>query len=104
MHTMPNRTIYNVTYRVLRALRPSWPADPRNDYERRMHVNEQTVSSLRRALRAAGFRRVRVSTGDWVYTEFVPNERLRGLYRWLARKRVTSRLAAADIWAEARRE
>jgi SAM-dependent methyltransferase len=104
VHTMPNRSIYDVTYRWLRRLRgrrTSWPADPRNDYERRMHVNEQTVSSLRRSLRAAGFARVRVRTGEWVYADFVPGGRSRRLYAWLARHRLTARLGAADLWAEA---
>ena len=102
VHTMPNRSIYDITYRALRAVRPRWPADPRNDYERRMHVNEQTVSSLRRALRGAGFSAVRVTTGEWVYTDFLPDEWARRLYRRLARTPVTARLAAGDIWAEAR--
>jgi ubiquinone/menaquinone biosynthesis C-methylase UbiE len=105
VHTMPNRAIYDVTYKVLRSLVPrarrTWPADPRNDYEHRMHVNEQTVSSLRRVIKRAGFAHVRVSTGAWVYTDFVPAERARALYRRLAANRLTSRVAAADIWADA---
>jgi cyclopropane fatty-acyl-phospholipid synthase-like methyltransferase len=101
VHTMPNRSIYDVTYRALRALRPRWPADPRNDYEHRMHVNEQTVSSLRRALQRAGFAAVRVTTGEWLYTDFLPDEWARRLYRRLSRSPLTARLAAGDIWAEA---
>jgi len=103
VHTMPNRSIYDITYRTLRALglRRSWPPDPRNDYEHRMHVNEQTVSSLSRALRGAGFANVRVTTGAWVYTEFLPDEWARRLLRRLARTPLTARLAAGDLWAEA---
>jgi ubiquinone/menaquinone biosynthesis C-methylase UbiE len=103
VHTMPNRSIYDVTYRALRVVRPRWPADPRNDYEHRMHVNEQTVSSLRRALRRAGFSAVRVTMGAWVYTDFLPDEWARRLYCRLAHLPLLARLAAGDIWAEARK-
>lgn len=103
IHTMPNRTIYEVTYRLQRNLRPGrrrrWPADPRNDFEHRMHVNEQTVTSLRRTLGRSGFAPVRVWLGDWMYTDFVPDERARRLYHLLARTRLTERFGKADLWA-----
>jgi SAM-dependent methyltransferase len=106
-HTMPNRSIYEVTYRLQRALRPrrrrDWPADPRNEYERLMHVNEQTVRSLRRALRRAGFRPASARVGAWVYTDFVPQERGKRLYRALARFPPTARLGVGDIWADGRK-
>src|SRR5205085_622508 len=40
IHTFPTRTMYDVTYRLLRTVgrRHRWPADPRNEYERQMHV------------------------------------------------------------------
>jgi ubiquinone/menaquinone biosynthesis C-methylase UbiE len=105
VHTMPNRSIYNVTYRAQRALVPSrrrsWPRDPRNDYERAMHVNEQTVRGLRKALRAAGLRRVRVRVGEWIYTDFVPDATARALYGRLARIPGLARLGAGDLFAEA---
>jgi SAM-dependent methyltransferase len=104
-HTMPNRTIYNVTYRLQRLMRPSrwfrWPRDPRNDYERRMHVNEQTQRSLRSALRRAGFRHVDVELGTMVYRDFVPDPRARPLYARLARHRMTAALGVGNIFAEA---
>jgi ubiquinone/menaquinone biosynthesis C-methylase UbiE len=104
-HTMPNRTIYNVTYRLQRLGRPSrwfgWPRDPRNDYERRMHVNEQTLWSLRRSLRRAGFRHVDVELGGMVYRDFVPDPRARSLYARLARHRLTAALGVGNIFAEA---
>lgn len=107
IHTMPNRSIYAITYRAQRAVRPSrrrrWPRDPRNEYEHRMHVNEQTVTGLRRTLRAAGFRRPAVETGQWVYADFVPDESARRLYGRLARHRLTARLGVANIFAEATR-
>ena len=106
VHTFPSRTLYEVTYRLQRALTPrrrrAWPADPRNDLERRMHVNEQTVRSLRAALRRAGLVAVDVAPGAMVYDAFVPDERARRLYGRLARRRLTRRLGAADLWATAR--
>ena len=103
-HTFPTRTIYDVTYRAMRiAARVggrSWPADPRNDYEHRMHVNEQTRHGLRRALRAAGFASPNVRFGEWVHTEFVPSMRARRAYGVLARHRLTAPLGAADLWAD----
>ena len=103
IHTMPNRSVYEITYRLQRGLHPGrrrrWPADPRNDFERRMHVNEQTVGSLRRALRRAGFSPARVWLGDFIYADFVPEERARVLYHRLAAHRLTRRLGRADLWA-----
>jgi ubiquinone/menaquinone biosynthesis C-methylase UbiE len=105
-HTLPTRTVYEVTYRLQRLLVPGrrrqWPADPRNDFERLMHVNEQTRRSLGSALRRAGFADVGVVYGQWVHDTFVP-ERHRRLYRRLARHRLTARFGVADLWAEARR-
>jgi ubiquinone/menaquinone biosynthesis C-methylase UbiE len=102
IHTMPNRTIYDVTYRLQRSIslrrRRHWPADPRNEYEHKMHVNEQTVTSLRRSLDRAGFRSTRVELGQMVYTEFVPDVRARRLYRVLARFPLTARLAVCDMF------
>lgn len=106
VHTMPNRAIYDVTYRALRATlgrRPGWPADPRNEWEHAMHVNEQTVGSLRRAMRGAGLRDVRVSVGTWLYTDFVPDPRGRRVYAAMAKVPGLRRLALGNVWGEARR-
>ena len=106
IHTFPNRTIMDVTYRLQRIAVPtrlrSWPADPRGDYEHAMHVNEQTVTSLRRALRNH-FDDVRVWLGDWIYTGHVPSDRARATYYRLARlPSPLDRLGKGNIWAEAR--
>jgi ubiquinone/menaquinone biosynthesis C-methylase UbiE len=102
VHTMPNRTIYTVTYRALRALRGrDWPADPRNELERRMHVNEQSLGSLRRSLRAAGFADVRATLGHQVYDAFLPEPAARTWLHRLAAHRPTARLGRADLWAHA---
>jgi ubiquinone/menaquinone biosynthesis C-methylase UbiE len=107
VHTLPNRLIYDVTYRLQRRAWPprwrAWPRDPRNDYERDMHVNEQRVGSLRRALRRAGFNAVHVGTGGWIHDEFVPDAAARRLYHRLAAHHLTARLGAADIWGHGRR-
>lgn len=103
VHTMPNRTVYRWTYRAQRLLRGgrrrSWPADPRNEWEHRMHVNEQSVSSLRRVLWRVGFADLEVRTGEMVYAGFVPDERAHGLYWRLAARRPTRRLGVFDVWA-----
>ena len=107
IHTLPSSTLYDVTYRLQRSLTPrrrrTWPADPRNEYEHRMHVGEQSVRSLRRALGRAGLTAVRVEPGAWIHVAFVPDERARRLYTRLARFRLTRWLGAADLWATARR-
>lgn len=106
IHTMPNREIYEVTYRWLRRLWPGgrrWPEDPRNDMERLMHVNEQTRAGLLSALRSAGFVDVDVSHGQWIWNEFVPDARARRVYGALERFRPTRRYGAGNLFAIARR-
>lgn len=104
VHTLPNRLIYDVTYRLQRLAKPSrrraWPRQPRNAYELQMHVNEQTIGSLRSALRRAGFASVRVRAGDWIHDEFVPDSGARRRYHQLASHPLTRRFGAADIWGE----
>ncbi len=105
VHTMPNRSIYEITYRLQRLSRParrrSWKANPRKPEELAMHVNEMTLTSLRRALRRAGFPDVDVWLGDWMYVDFVPDEAARRTYHRLARRRLTARLGKGDLWARA---
>jgi predicted SAM-dependent methyltransferase len=104
VHTFPTRTLYDVTYRLQRASRPArrerWPRNPRNQLERTMHINEQSLGSLRSALRAAGFANVKVFPGAWIYTDFVPDAAARRVYHRLARIPYLRRLAVADLWAE----
>ncbi|MEJ7782315.1 MAG: hypothetical protein WKF99_07075 [Solirubrobacteraceae bacterium] len=88
-----------MTYRTVRGW--DWPADPRNDLERRMHVNEQSLGSLRRSLRAAGFADVRVTLGHQVYDAFLPEPAARTWLHRLAAHRPTARLGRADLWAHA---
>ncbi len=105
VHTLPNRLVYDVTYRWQRAWHPrrrrDWPADPRVELERVMHVNEQSPGRLRRALAGAGLTDVTVSLGATVYDAFVPDERARRTYHRLARLPGVARFGIADLWAEA---
>ena len=106
VHTMPNREIYDVTYRWLRRVWPGgrrWSVDPRNDMERLMHVNEQSQRTLRDALTQAGFRTVDVRLGHWIYTSFVPSRRAQGVFRGLARFAPTRRYGAGNLLATATR-
>src|SRR3954447_15705391 len=101
LHTFPTRTFYEVTYRALRAGRRSWPRDPRNHWEHAMHVNEQTLRSLRRALRA--FDDARVWPGPMTHLGVLPSRRARRLVAAGARVPLIRRLCAAGLFALARR-
>jgi ubiquinone/menaquinone biosynthesis C-methylase UbiE len=105
IHTMPSPLIYEVTYRLQRLLPVwrvrSWPADPRNELEHAMHVNEQRIGTLRRALRGAGFGDVRAWPGAWIYTDFLERERSKRLYHRLARIPGLRRFGIADLFARA---
>ena len=103
-HTTPNRFIYDRTYPVLRWVigRGRWPKDPRNELERRMHVNEQSAWSLGRAFRRAGFD-VRVTLGDWIHTEMIPSRRGKCVYHALAKLGPLAHLGVGDLWAVGRR-
>jgi cyclopropane fatty-acyl-phospholipid synthase-like methyltransferase len=107
IHTLPNRLIYDVTYRIQRALTPrrrrAWPRDPRHGFEHELHVGEQSARSLRRSLRSAGFEAVDVRHGEMIYAEFVPDRRARATYYRLAAHRLSAPLGSADLWASARR-
>ena len=106
-HTRPNRLIYSVTYRLLRWSWPprgrSWPADPRIDVEREMHVNEMTLGELRRALRGGGYTDVEVTRGDWVHTGHLPGGAGAGVYHRLARTPGLRGLGSANLFAIATR-
>lgn len=104
-HTFPNRLVYDVTYRLQRLAVPGrrrrWPADPRGELERSMHVNEQTRRSLRRALVDAGFQDVRATFGELIHDAIVPeaDAAARTLVHRLAAHRPTRALGRADLWA-----
>ncbi len=64
IHTLPNRWALAIAYPWLRLARPDLPAQPRSDYERAVHVNEQDPWRLHRALGSAGLAS-RVWVEDW---------------------------------------
>lgn len=101
-HTAPNRLIY-VTYWVQRGIAPwrwrRWPADPRNERQHEMHVNEQSPGELRRALRRAGFETIEFWLGEWVYTGFVPDRRAKRTYHRLARAGPLRQFGVANLFA-----
>lgn len=105
-HTFPNRLIYDVTYRWQRLLVPGrrarWPKQPRGELEASMHVNEQSRGSLRRALKAAGFRAVDVGFGHMIHDSIVPEDdpRARTTLHRLAAHRPTHPVGRADLWAQ----
>jgi ubiquinone/menaquinone biosynthesis C-methylase UbiE len=54
VHTLPNRWVYEIGYRLTRLFWWRLPKDPRNPYEKRIHVNEQDVIKLHRMLLNTG--------------------------------------------------
>ena len=54
IHTLPNAWALALAYPALRWLAPFLPAEPRSEYERVVHVNEQSPRTMRRALEDAG--------------------------------------------------
>ena len=107
VHTAPNRLVYDVTYKLQRISLPwrlrSWPADPRNEHERAMHVNEQTTRSLAAALRQAGFSDPLAWVGRWVYTGHLASRRAGRWYQLAARVPGLRDLVAMDLYASGRR-
>ena len=107
IHTFPTRTLYEVTYRLQRWAVPTrlrrWPRDPRNDWERSMHVNEQTVSALRNGLRARVSATSTCIRASGCTPTSCPTQRAAGLYHRLARHRLTARFGVSNLWGHARR-
>lgn len=54
VHTLPNRWVYEIGYRFARIFLRRLPDDPRNPYEKQIHVNEQDVVKLHRMLNHVG--------------------------------------------------
>lgn len=55
IHTLPNRWIYEISYRkLLRRVLPWLPEDPRSEKEKTIHVNEMSITRLDNLLRENG--------------------------------------------------
>lgn len=102
-HTYPTSTLYRV-YGIQRHLVPGrarrWPRDPRVPYERLMHVNEQSLRSLRTSFRAAGFVNLSVRPAGTVYTGHIPDQRARRIYGRLAKVPPLARFVVSNIWVQ----
>lgn len=56
IHTLPNRWVYEITYRrLLRMVMPWLPKNPRNEKEMAIHINEMSITHLNNLLRLNGF-------------------------------------------------
>lgn len=72
IHTSPNKLFYDYGYRLIRSMiRLIYSRDIersiRTDYEKKMHVNEQTSRSLHKSLKKAGFSSiVMISETDYI--------------------------------------
>jgi ubiquinone/menaquinone biosynthesis C-methylase UbiE len=54
VHTLPNRWVYEIGYRFARTFMRRLPKDPRNPYEKQIHINEQDIVKLDRMLKRVG--------------------------------------------------
>jgi 2-polyprenyl-3-methyl-5-hydroxy-6-metoxy-1,4-benzoquinol methylase len=89
IHTLPNRWIYT-TYSVARIFLPWLDKDPRNEYEKKIHINEQSCISVNQLLRTCDFySAVRVEDGflaqaEW-YKDKVFGDKRDNIYKFLRR-------------------
>jgi cyclopropane fatty-acyl-phospholipid synthase-like methyltransferase len=91
IHTLPNKWLYEITYRrLLRLFMPWLPPDPRSEKEKSIHVNEMTIPHLHSILKQSHFacrvwlRQLLVEQARWHQIE--PLEDRRGqVYKWLNR-------------------
>ena len=70
VHTLPNRWQYEIAYPTARFFMPHLPANPRNAYEKLIHVNEQDIVGLSSTLSEAGF-----SSRIWLEQQLVAQAR-----------------------------
>lgn len=54
IHTLPNRWVYDVTFPLLHRVSRRFPRDPRGPYDRKIHINEQTLPDLASILNDVG--------------------------------------------------
>mgnify|MGYP002624806472 CR=1 FL=1 len=89
IHTLPNRWLYEITYRRLVRLAMPWlPANPRSEKEMSIHVNEMTITHLHKLLETNGYhpqvwlKDMTVEQAAWHHNQPL-NDRRHRLYRWL---------------------
>ena len=54
VHTLPNRWVYDIGYKVFRHLNRKLPEEPRSEIEKQVHINEQDIVGLAKLLRKCG--------------------------------------------------
>lgn len=92
IHTLPNRWIYSV-YSLARFFLPWLEKDPRNEYEKKIHINEQSCVSVSNLLNACGLHNaVRIEEGflaqaEW-YRDTVFGDKRDRIYGFLRRPMV----------------
>jgi ubiquinone/menaquinone biosynthesis C-methylase UbiE len=107
VHTMPNIWYYRLGYPLYRIVRRTQgvrlPANPRERFAySHVHVNEQSPTTLRRALVRAGFSQVRVWLYDYrSYDQY--GARMRTVIKYLTGSRITRAVFCDDIFAVATR-
>lgn len=88
IHTLPNRWLYEITYRrLLRLVMPWLPKNPRNEKERDIHINEMSPTHLYALLRRNGF-----DCRVWLH-DFIVNQA-----KWHARHGLKDKRAALYRW------
>ncbi len=55
IHTLPNRWVYEIGYRIARFFLKKLPEQPRSEIEQKVHINEQSIPQLAATLNASGF-------------------------------------------------
>ena len=90
IHTLPNRWVYEITYRrLLRLFMPWLPKNPRSEFEKTIHVNEMSIVHLSNILSEGGFKSrvwlqdLIVEQAKWHKKQPLSDKRGR-LYNWLA--------------------
>jgi 2-polyprenyl-3-methyl-5-hydroxy-6-metoxy-1,4-benzoquinol methylase len=90
IHTLPNKWVYEITYRrLLRLFMPWLPRNPRSEFEKTIHVNEMSIVHLSNILSEGDFKSrvwlqdMIVEQSKWHKKQPFADNRGR-LYRWLA--------------------
>ncbi len=89
IHTLPNKWVYEITYRrLLRLFMPWLPKNPRSEFEKTIHVNEMSIVHLSNILSEGGFKSrvwlqdLIVEQAKWHKKQPLSDKRGR-LYSWL---------------------
>jgi len=91
IHTLPNRWLYEITYRrIVRLFMPWLPENPRSQKEMAIHINEMTITHLKRVLDRGGFlsevwlQELLVEQARW-HSHQPLHDRRGKLYQWLCK-------------------